>query len=459
MEAAKKGGIVILWVYLKSCLYDETEIKDYQAAHNIFKPLDYLRPAERAAVLVNVCRQIKAAYNASVEVASGVGGPKAAFSNLPERNPFFIGRERVLAQLQGTLSAYGRAALSGLGGVGKTDTALEYAHRHFGEYVCTFWVTAHSQEALVSAYLAVAGLLKLPESDAQDETLAVNAVKQWLTSHEGWLLILDNADDLGMAREFIPPGKNGHVLLTTRARAVSAVARLVEIHEMEIHEGALFLLRQANYVTEKALDSASEADQAAAIEIVRQLAGLPLALDQAAGYIQETGCGLLGYLELYRQHAPELLRLRGLPASYHPDPVASTWELSFENIEKVNPAAAELLRFCAFLDPDVIPEELFGESAPELGPELETLGSDALALNGAISEISKYSLLRRNSNTSTLEIHHLVQFVLKQRMDDGTQRLWAERAVRAVNRAFPTVEFSTWTVCERLLPRPTRARN
>ena len=142
------------------------------------------------------------------------------------------------------------------------------------------------------------------------------------------------------------------MILTTRAQAVGAVARLVEIHEMGAEEGALFLLRRANYVTENAaLDSASEADQATAIEIATQLDGLPLALDQAAAYIEETACGLMGYLSLYRTDGPELLQLRGMLASDHPDPVATTWALSFEKIEKANPAAAELLRFCAFLIP------------------------------------------------------------------------------------------------------------
>ena len=373
---------------------------------------------------------------------------------LPERNPFFTGREPVLARLQEALAARGRAALSGLGGVGKTQTAVEYAHRHLDDYVYTFWATAHSREALVSGYLAVAGLLKLTESDAKDQTLAVDAVKRWLGSHEGWLLILDNADDIGMARKFIPPGKSGHVLLTTRTRAVGAVARLVEIPEMGTEEGALFLLRRANYVGENAaLDLASKADRATALKIATQLDGLPLALDQAAAYIEETDCGLSGYLSLCQTHGPELLELRGALASDHPDPVATTWALSFENIERANTAAAELLRFCAFLSPDGIPEEVFSEGAPELGPVLGAVATDAFALNSAFSEILQYSLLRRDANAGTLEIHRLVQDVLKQAMDKDMQSLWAERAVRAVNRIFPGGEFSTWTVCERLLPQ------
>ena len=359
-----------------------------------------------------------------------------------------------MAQLEEALAGQGRAALSGLGGVGKTQTAAAYAHRHLSEYTHALWSSAHSREALVSGYATLAGLLRLPEHSAQDQTLAVDAVKRWLATHPDWLLILDNADDLTMTRAFIPLGEHGHIVLTTRARAVGALARLVEIQEMESEEGALLLLRRAKYVVEDApLDAASKADQATAKDIVEQLAGLPLALDQAAAYIEETGCGLSGYLDLYRNHGPELLWRRGALVSDHPDPVATTWALSFENIEKANPAAAELLRFCAFLNPDGIPEEVFSAAASELGPVLGPLGEDALALNDAVAEILKYSLLRRDQTANTLEIHRLVQVVLQQGMDEATQRLWAERAMCAIARVFPSVEFSTWPLCERFLPQ------
>lgn len=114
---------------------------------------------------------------------------------------------------QEALAAQGRAALSGLGGVGKTQTVLEYAHRHFDSYLYTFWTLADSRDSIVSGYGKIAGLLKLPAAGTQNQMLTVEAVKDWLNVHKGWLLILDNADDLGMAREFIPTGKNGHVLL------------------------------------------------------------------------------------------------------------------------------------------------------------------------------------------------------------------------------------------------------
>jgi tetratricopeptide (TPR) repeat protein len=373
-------------------------------------------------------------------------------SNIPDRNPFFTGREPVLAQLQEALVDRGRAALSGLGGVGKTQTAVEYAHQHLDEYVYTLWATADSHEALVSSYVTLAGLLKLSEANPQDQTAAVETVKRWLGSNEGWLLILDNADDIVMAREFIPLGKKGDVILTTRAQAAGATARRVEIQEMGTDEGSLFLLRRSRCIAEDApLAAATPVDQGEAKEIALQLGGLPLALDQAGAYIEETACGLAGYLGLYRYRARELLQRRGMLASDHPDPVATTWALSFENIEKANPTAAELLRFCTFLHPDGIPEELLNKGAPELGLELETLGSDTFTLNDALSEILKYSLLRRDPNAKMLEIHRLVQTALKQTMDRETQCLWAERAARAVDHAFPSAEFSTWPSCERLL--------
>jgi hypothetical protein len=244
------------------------------------------------------------------------------------------------------------------------------------------------------------------------------------------------------------------VLLTTRAGAVGAVARRVDIQEMGTEEGALLLLRRAKYIAEDApLGASAGLEQATAKEVVTQLDGLPLALDQAAAYVEETGCGLSDYLRLYRNHAPELLRRRGTLASDHLDPVVTTWALSLEKIEKANSAAAELLCFCAFLHSDQIPEEVFSDGATELGPVLGPVGSDAFALNSAIFEILKYSLLRRDPNARILEIHRLVQVVLKQSMDEAMQRLWAERAVRAVGRAFPDVVFSTWVGCDRLLPQ------
>jgi hypothetical protein len=138
-----------------------------------------------------------------------------------------------------------------------------------------------------------------------------------------------------MAGKFIPSGQNGHVLLTTRARAVGPIAQRVDIEKMGPEEGALFLLRRAKGIAnDTPLEAIVEVDRGSADEITSELGGLPLAMDQAASYIEETGCGFSGYLDLYRKYAPQLLGKRGELVTSHPDPVATTWVLGFEKSAK-----------------------------------------------------------------------------------------------------------------------------
>ncbi len=378
--------------------------------------------------------------------------------NVPvSRNPFFTGRDAVLQKLEAAIKSTGAAALSGLGGIGKTQTAAEYAYRHRDEYQAVLWTSAASRETLISGFAALAALLNLPESKEKEQELAVAAVRRWLEANAGWLLILDNANELPIAREFIPKAGKGQVLLTTQAQATGALAKRVEIESMEPEEGALFLLRRARVIGEQAaLTEASGADRKSGEAISTTVGGHPLALDQAGAYLEETGCGLEGYLVLYRQSSAELLQRESALGSEHPS-VAATFTLSFEKVEQANPAAAELLRLCAFLHPDAIPEEIITEGAAELGTVLQPVAADLLKLNGAVGETLKYSLLRRNSTAKTLSIHGLVQAVLQLGMDATLQGEWSERAVRAVNQAFPLIEFSNWGRCERLLPQALAA--
>jgi tetratricopeptide (TPR) repeat protein len=186
---------------------------------------------------------------------------------------------------------------------------------------------------------------------------------------------------------------------------------------------------------------------------VRELGGLPLALDQAGAYIEETHCGLADYRLLYQKERKALHKRRGGKVDDHPEPVATTWAISFAKVEEKNPAAADLLRLLAFLAPDDILEEMLVEGAAELDPPLGPAIADDLARNDAIAALLDYSLVRRNSTNRALSLHRLVQAVLRDDMDKQTYREWAERAVHVVNAAFPTSgEFANWPVCERLLP-------
>jgi tetratricopeptide (TPR) repeat protein len=274
-----------------------------------------------------------------------------------------------------------------------------------------------------------------------------------LTIHSQWLLILDNVDNLEMLADYLPVHSSGDVLLTTRLQALGTLAQNIEVEKMGLDEGLIFLLRRTKVLAPGAsLDQATQESQAQAAEIVTALDGLPLALDQAGAYIEETRCGLSQYLDLYRTRRKELLQRRGRFPVDHPDSVAATWSLSFQRVEYQSLAAADLLRLLAFLDPEAIPEEILILGAEDLGPALGEVASDPLKLDNIIELLLRYSLIRRTSELKFLSIHHLVQAVLKDSMNRDTQRLWAERAIRATNHAFPEVELQTWKRCQRCLP-------
>jgi len=193
-------------------------------------------------------------------------------------------------------------------------------------------------------------------------------VKRWLAALSRWLLILDNVEDLQVIGDFLPLTVKGQVLLTARAQATGSIAHLVEVEVMEPEEGVLFLLRRAKLIEQDALpDTASYTDWAQARAITQAMGGLPLALDQAGAYIEETKCRLAEYLALYQTQGSALLRERGSLASDHPKAVVGTFLLSFEKVQQANPAAAYLLRLCSFLHPDAIPEAILMEGAAEQG--------------------------------------------------------------------------------------------
>lgn len=380
------------------------------------------------------------------------------------RNPFFTGREDELQQLYSALHGTHSAkaafpqALSGLGGIGKSQTAIEYAYLHQSEYRAVLWARAETYETLLADFATIAQVLALPEQPTQQApNWQRDAVLRWLETQTDWLLLLDNVENLALVRAFLPTqgkGHNGHIVLTTRLQALGTLAQRIDLEKMEPEEGALFLLRRVRLIEQEAmLEDAVGADFIEAKDIAWAMDGLPLALDQAGAYIEESGCSLYDYKERYHQQQRTLLELRGSIVSEHPESVATTWLLSFQKLEQNNAVAAELLRFCAFLHPDAILQEIITSGAAELGPLLASVAANPIELDAAIAALRTFSLLRRNAETHTFSMHRLVQAVLRDSMDDTMRQCWAERAIRAVNCAFPDSEqVANWKQCRRCLP-------
>ena len=376
------------------------------------------------------------------------------------QNPFFTGRDTILSYLYTVLRNKNTAALtqaqaiSGLGGIGKTQIAIEYAYRYGDQYRAIFWINASTREVLRADYVMLATLLDLPEQHEQDQDITIRAVRRWLDINTEWLLILDNVDRPEIIVDYLPLHPGGDILLTTRLHTLGKVAHCIEVEKMGQHESTLLLLRRAKLLDpDIPLELAGSEEKTVATAIITELDGLPLALDQAGAYIEETHCGLHQYLDLYGTRRKELLLRRGTFSLDHPDSVVATWLLSFAHIQEENPAAADLLRLLTFLYPEDIPDELISSSVTESGDALNIIASDPFLLNAAIELVLRYSLIRRNPKAMSLSIHRLVQAVLKDSMDKETQGMWAERVIRAVDKAFPeSKEHKNWEKCQRYLP-------
>ena len=406
---------------------------------------------DRDAAFLDVVRSLRKALE------SRHGAPRGRPFLVPfRRNPYFTGRERILRRLRATLSekraaALGQAAaISGLGGIGKTQTALEYVWRYRDDYRAVFFLRSETESELRSGFGEVARELGMREADIADQDVVVAAVRRWLAVEDGWLLVLDNADDPALVQPFLPQSPRGHVLLTSRSQVFHQVGirHPFRMAALPSSEAVDFLLGRVERET------ISGEERRAAAVLAEELGCLPLALEQAGAYILEQQLRFVDYLQAYRRRGIEVLG-RGRPVvEGHPRPVETTWSLNFQEVEETAPAAADVLRASAFLAPDDIPEEILTQATVELGPAVtDALGKDdPLALGGLLAPLSRYSLIQRDLDARTWSLHRLVQEVVKANLTDEDKLRWSERVIRALERVFPWPEFSAWPVCERLLP-------
>ena len=250
-------------------------------------------------------------------------------------------------------------------------------------------------------------------------------------------------------------------LFPTRSHnyALGTLAQGIELDPMAEEEGVLLLLRRAKLIEPHATQGTVQqvtGEQpllcTAARQLVTELGRLPLAIDQAGAYIEETGCGLAAYGQRYRHKHQLLLDRRGL-SSDHPLSVVATLRLACQQVSEQQPQALDLLRCCAFLSPDAIPEELLLAGGDALGPDLGPVVADATQFDLAMATLRRYSMVQRHPDSRTLSLHRLVQAVVRDWMGESEQTVWLQRLLVVLNALFPknASEIHDWEACERLL--------
>jgi len=387
-------------------------------------------------------------YAGSTEPLSS-GELPGKISNIPyPHNPNFTGRVDLLDRLHDALTSGQYAAftqtqaITGLGGVGKTQLALEYTYRRLADYEAIWWVRSEEPATLAADYASLAAKLDLPEKTSADQGVIIEAVRIWLEQNGGWLLVFDNAQNPEDLKDYLPRAGGGHVIITSRNPNWGGIVRTLPVDVFSRVESIEFL--RSRTAQEDGADALGDA-----------LGDLPLALEQAGAYVNETGISLSDYLNRFQERHKEILE-RGKPTSY-PDTVATTWKISFQQVQEESGAGADLLNLSAFLAPDNIPKPLMVGGAQHLSEHLASAVADELKFDDAVAALKRYSLV--TVADASLSVHRLVQAVTRDRLEVGDRKKWSEVSVQLVNAAFPrgTDDFHNWPVCSPLLPHALAA--
>ncbi|KUL81720.1 hypothetical protein ZTR_09466 [Talaromyces verruculosus] len=382
-----------------------------------------------------------------------------------KKDPMFVGREDVISAITEKHAAIGqrheRVALVGLGGIGKTQAATEYSHRVRestpGTWV--FWIHASNTARLEQSYQEIATVAKIAGRNDPKANI-FHLVYQWLCdeSNGRWLMVLDNADDdqiffrsddadrRAPLVTFLPQATHGSVLITSRNRLaarnlVGTDGRVIDVPLMNEAE-SLVLLRM------RMTDSRSPAEDERAL--VQALEYIPLAITQAAAYIANRSplITVSAYLRLFHESESKRIQLLQNEDSVdlRRDPsiryaVITTWQLSFEEIQRWQPAATDLLALMSMFDPQGIPEYLLRED------------TDALQFADAVATLISYSLVRVEMGGTFFDMHRLVQSSVRRWLEiHGQLALWQEKSRAIMARVFPNGGYESWIRCQMLLP-------
>jgi tetratricopeptide (TPR) repeat protein len=411
----------------------------------------------RARVLAGVRGKGAPAVEPVFPDAAGAAGGGAAASSgprlpgvlpgvwrVPPRNPAFTGRDRMLADLRAGLSGGGRVALQaleGMGGVGKTSLAIEYAHRFAGDFGAVWWVDAENPSLVPEQLRELAVAARLVDAGG-DVRAGADAARAWLRREQGWLLVFDNAEDPRPLAPLLPDGP-GQVLVTSRdGRWAQTVAGVESVDVFARAESVALLATHVPSI------AAGDADRIAA-----GLGDLPLAVAQASGVMAETGMSPGEYLQELDRQAAALLA-EGTPPGY-PRPLAASVRVTGEKVAAEDPAGSQLATLVAFLAPEPVPVAWFATAAAAgvLDEPLASTAVSPLALRRTLGRLTRYGLLRLSTGGDPV-LHRLTAAILRDTLTDTDRADTRRRAEALAIAADPGdgADPSTWPAWADLLP-------
>jgi len=332
---------------------------------------------------------------------------KLPFNNLPFRkNVNFTGREDILYGIrdsfeQGQYTSLTQA-VSGLGGVGKTQIALEYAFRYGHLYGTIWWVNAEDSQSLMVSYSSFAYKNGLVGREVTEKDIILEAVWNWMSGHENWLFIYDNAEDVRMLDEYLPRMVTGHILITSRYTNWSGLGEVLPVDVFNAEEAENFFIKRTGI-----------ADRKSAAMLADALGYLPLALEQAAVYIAENKITYEKYLDMFNEYKIGIFEEDGYSSNSYNSTVAVTWNISIRKIG--GKSSEQLLNICSFFAPYNIDRQIFTESSKYLPEPLSSEVLNDLKYNRLISGLAQYSLIKLQDGK--LSIHRLLQEVIRQSVD------------------------------------------
>ena len=397
------------------------------------------QPNQRHATIAEFAKAVEACLP---PVSRAERGPQ---HSIPHNLPFpsignlFKGRDGALMELREMLDgAAGHATaivaaqlIHGLGGVGKSQLAVEFAWKHQDHYTAMLFVKADTADNLRAGLAGLCETLELPERNVADQDVRADAVLGWLADNPGWLLILDNVDDKPAAeavQQFVTGLGGGDVLITGRWTMFGDAIQKMELDVLAEDKAAEYLLEKTH-----GKRRATESDYDAALELARRLGGLAVSLEHAAAYIVQHRGSIADYHKAWEENFQATADWHEKMLVNYPHSVLATWVTTIDRLAR---EARELLDRLSWLATDPIPECLLDEH------------------RAAANELVDHSMLKWDNETDTWRMHRVVQEVTRSRIPSADQPESLQATLQAVNDVAQgePADVRTWDVWDPLRP-------